>query len=152
MELSMALKERLNSSSLENLRQAAVLEFTEEVFESDNYCSLEVLTPDEHQLYIVNRNDRTLTILGISKDMAVTKETLFTQRIISMKEWFVDYSMSDNTPPRKLEIELMGGRTLLIEPGLSTSQEKNYKKPEFSNQVNEDFERLIAALKNTVFL
>ncbi|MGI8317155.1 hypothetical protein [Halobacillus mangrovi] len=148
----MALKERLNSSSLENLRQAAVLEFTEDVFESDNYCSLEVLTPDEHQLYIVNRNDRTLTILGISKDMAVTKETLFTQRIISMKEWFVDYSMSDNTPPRKLEIVLMGGRTLLIEPGLSTSQEKNYKKPEFSNQVNEDFERLIAALKNTVIL
>lgn len=150
--MSMALKERLNSSSLENLRQAAVLEFTEDVFESDNYCSLEVLTPDEHQLYIVNRNDRTLTILGISKDMAVTKETLFTQRIISMKEWFVDYSMSDNTPPRKLEIVLMGGRTLLIEPGLSTSQEKNYKKPEFSNQVNEDFERLIAALKNTVIL
>ncbi|WP_232324953.1 hypothetical protein [Halobacillus mangrovi] len=148
----MALKERLNSSSLENLRQVAVLEFTDEVFESDNYCSLEVLTPDEHQLFIVNRNDRTLTILGISKDMAVTKETLFTQRIISMKEWFVDYSMSDNTPPRKLEIELMGGRTLLIEPGLSTSQEKNYKKPEFSNQVNEDFERLIAALKNTVIL
>ncbi|ARI78222.1 hypothetical protein HM131_15795 [Halobacillus mangrovi] len=150
--MSMALKERLNSSSLENLRQVAVLEFTDEVFESDNYCSLEVLTPDEHQLFIVNRNDRTLTILGISKDMAVTKETLFTQRIISMKEWFVDYSMSDNTPPRKLEIELMGGRTLLIEPGLSTSQEKNYKKPEFSNQVNEDFERLIAALKNTVIL
>ncbi|KHE72322.1 hypothetical protein [Halobacillus sp. BBL2006] len=150
--MSIELKERLNSSSLENLRQAAILEFTEEVFESDNYCSLEVLTPDEQQLYIVNRNDRTLTILGISKDMAVTKETLFTQRIISMKEWFVDYSMSDNTPPRKLEVELMGGRTLLIEPGLSTSQEKNYKKPEFSNQVNEDFEHLIAALKNTVIL
>ncbi|WP_254434165.1 hypothetical protein [Halobacillus sp. Marseille-Q1614] len=152
MKLSIELKERLNSSSQENLRQAAVLEFTEEVFESDNFRSLEVLTPDEQQLYIVNRNDRTLTILAISKDMAVTKETLFTQRIISMKEWFVDYSMSDNTPPRKLEVELMGGRTLLIEPGLSSSQERNYKKPEFSNQVNEDFERLIAALKNTVIL
>ncbi len=150
--MSIELKERLKSSSQENLRQAAVLEFSEEVFESDNYCSLEVLTPEQQQLYIVNRNDRTLTILGISKDMAVTKETLFTQRIISLKEWFVDYSMSDNTPPKKLEVELMGGRTLLIEPGLSSSQEKNYKKPEFSNQVNEDFEHLIAALKNTVIL
>ena len=150
--MSIELKERLKSSSQENLRQAAVLEFSEEVFESDNYCSLEVLTPEQQQLYIVNRNDRTLTILGISKDMAVTKETLFAQRILSLKEWFVDYSMSDNTPPKKLEVELMGGRTLLIEPGLSSSQEKNYKKPEFSNQVNEDFEHLIAALKNTVIL
>ncbi|MFQ3546205.1 hypothetical protein Q7A53_19150 [Halobacillus rhizosphaerae] len=150
--MSIELKERLKSSSQENLRQAAVLEFSEEVFESDNYCSLEVLTPEQQKLYIVNRNDRTLTILGISKDMAVTKETLFAQRILSLKEWFVDYSMSDNTPPKKLEVELMGGRTLLIEPGLSISQEKNYKKPEFSNQVNEDFEHLIAALKNTIIL
>lgn len=150
--MSIELKERLRSSSLENLRSAAVLEFTEDVFESDNFCSLEVLTPDVHQLFIVNRNDRTLTILGITPDMAVTKETLFTQRVISMKEWFVDYSLTENTPPKKLEIEFMGGRTLLIEPSLSITQEKSYKDPEVLRQVNEEFELLIAGLKNTVIL
>lgn len=150
--MSIELKERLRSSSLENLRSAAVLEFTEDVFESDNFCSLEVLTPDVQQLFIVNRNDRTLTILGITPDMAVAKETLFTQRIISIKEWFVDYSLTENTPPKKLEIEFMGGRTLLIEPSLSITQEKSYKDPEVLRQVNEEFELLIAGLKNTVIL
>lgn len=150
--MSITLKERLSSSSLENLRTAAVLEFTEDVFESDNFCSLEVLTPDVSQLFIVNRNDRTLTILGITSDMAVTKETLFTDRIISMKEWFVDYSLTDNTPPKKLEIEFMGGRTLLIEPGMSITQDTSYKEPEVLRQVNEEFERLIASLKSTVIL
>ncbi|MBH0228601.1 hypothetical protein [Halobacillus yeomjeoni] len=150
--MSVMIQERLSSSSLENLRTAAELEFTREVFESDNYCSLEVLTPDVHKLYIVNRNDCTLTILGITKDMAVTKETIFTQNIVSLKESFVDYSMKENTPPVKLELELWGGRQLIIEPGLSTSQDKSYKQPEVLNQVTEDFERLIAALKNTIIL
>ncbi|TGB05404.1 hypothetical protein [Halobacillus salinus] len=150
--MSITLKERLSSSTLENLRTAAVLEFTEDVFESDNFCSLEVLTPDVYQLFIVNRNDRTLSVLGITSDMAVTKETLFIDRIISMKEWFVDYSLTENTPPKKLEIEFMGARTLLIEPSLSITQDKSYKDPEVLRQVNEEFERLIAALKSTVIL
>ncbi|MFQ3546578.1 hypothetical protein Q7A53_21050 [Halobacillus rhizosphaerae] len=150
--MSTAIKERLSSSDVANLRTAAVLEFTEEVFESDNYRTLEVLTPELHNLYIVNFNDRTLTILSISKDQAVTKETMFTDRIVSMKEFFEDYSLVDNTPPRKLELIFMGGRILEIEPGLSKLEDKNYKDPSIMNQVNEEFEHLIAALKNTVIL
>ncbi|MFC7322601.1 hypothetical protein [Halobacillus campisalis] len=150
--MSMMVSERLKNSNLENLRTAAVLEFTEEVFESANIQSLEVLTAKQHQLFIVNRNDRTLTILSIDSKMNVTKETLFTERIISMKEYFEDYSLSDNTAPRKIEIALMGGRVLEIEPQMSRTQDENYKEPEMLEQVNEDFEHLIAALKNTMIL
>ncbi|MCP3027630.1 hypothetical protein [Halobacillus sp. A5] len=150
--MSMSVSERLNTPGVENLRQAAVLEFTEEVFESDQFRSLEVLTSDQHQLYIVNRNDRTLTILSIDPAMNVTKETLFTDRIISMKEHFQEYSLVDNTPPKKLEVIFPGGHVVAIEPRLTISQEKSYQDPEILNQMNEDFEMLIAALKSTLIL
>ena len=80
------------------------------------------------------------------------KETLFTEKIISMKEYFEDYSLTDNTPPRKIEVVFMGGRTLLIEPGSSREENKDYERQDIARQVNEDFENLIAALKNTVIL
>ncbi|GGF20200.1 hypothetical protein GCM10010954_18710 [Halobacillus andaensis] len=150
--MGITVSERLTTSGLENLRTAAVLEFTEEVFESGNYRSLEVLTSEQHQLFIVNRNDRTLTILSIDSKMNVTKETLFTERIISMKEYFEDYSLVDNTAPGKIEVVFMGGRVLEIEPRLSLLHDKNYKDPEISNQMHEDFELLIAALKSTLIL
>ncbi|WP_226576492.1 hypothetical protein [Halobacillus litoralis] len=150
--MSILLKERLSTESLSNLRTAAVLEFTEELFESDNYRCLEVLDSEQQQLFIVNRNDRTLTVLSLSPDMSLKKETLFTDKIISMKEYFDDYSLTDNTPPRKIEVVFMEGRTLLIEPGSSMEENSEYKKKEVYEQVNEDFENLIAALKNTLIL
>ncbi|WP_101842495.1 hypothetical protein [Halobacillus sp. Marseille-P3879] len=150
--MGMTVSERLNTPGVENLRQAAVLEFTHEVFESDNFRSLEVLTADQHQLFIVNRNDRTLTVLSIDPTMNVTKETLLTDRIISMKEYFEEYSLVDNTPPKKLEVVLPEGRVVVIEPGLTLTQEKSYLDPDIQNQMNEDFEMLINALKSTVIL
>ncbi|UOQ43633.1 hypothetical protein MUN89_17250 [Halobacillus salinarum] len=150
--MSTAIRERLSSEGVSNLRTAAVLEFTEEVFESDNYRTLEVLTPELHYLYIVNINDRTLTILTISEDLAVTKETLFTDRIISMKEYFDDYSLVDNTPPHKLEMVFLNGTKIEIEPGLSKLHAQNYQEPSIVNQVSEEFEHLIAAIKNTIIL
>ena len=150
--MSIALKERLDTEELSHLRTVAVLEFTEELFESDNYRLLEVLDSDQQQLFIVNRNDRTLTVLSLSQDMSLKKETLFTEKIISMKEYFEDYSLSENTPPRKIEVVFVGGRTLMIEPGTSKEENKNYKKQEIVSQVEEDFENLIAALKNTLIL
>ncbi|ELK47560.1 hypothetical protein QRD89_04870 [Halobacillus sp. ACCC02827] len=150
--MSQTLKERLSTEELGHLQRAAVLEFTEDLFESDNYCSLEAADSDLDQLFIVNRNDRTLTVLSMSKDMSLKKETLFTDRIISMKEYFEDYSMNENTAPRKIEVVFDGGRTLLIEPDLSGEKAEMYKKPEIARQVQEEFENLIAALKNTVIL
>ncbi|WP_431803297.1 hypothetical protein [Halobacillus andaensis] len=150
--MGMTVSERLNTPGVENLRQAAVLEFTAEVFESDQFRSLEVLTSDQHQLFIVNRNDRTLTVLSIDPTMNVTKETLLTDRIISMKEYFQDYSLVDNTPPKKLEVVFPEGRVVVIEPGLTLTQEKSYLDPDIQNQMNEDFELLINALKSTVIL
>lgn len=150
--MGITVSERLSTPGLENLRTAAVLEFTEEVFESGDFRSLEVLTSEQHQLFVLNRNDHTLTILSIDSKMDVTKETLFTDRIISMKEYFEDYSLVENTAPRKIEVAFMGGRILEIEPRLTLSQDINYMEPDISNQVNEDFELLIAALKSTVIL
>ncbi|MBX0357318.1 hypothetical protein LC065_19945 [Halobacillus litoralis] len=150
--MSIHLKERLGTEELSHLKTAAILEFTEELFESDQYRLLEVIDSDQQQLFIVNRNDRTLTVLSLSQDMALKKETLFTDRIISMKEYFEDYSLSENTPPRKIEITFMEGRTLLIEPENSKEQNKDYKRDDVRRQVDEDFEHLIAALKSTVIL
>ncbi|MFG6147102.1 hypothetical protein [Halobacillus sp. B23F22_1] len=150
--MGITVRERLTTSGLESLRTAAVLEFTEEVFESGNFRSLEVLTPEQQQLFIVNRNDRTLTILSVDAKMNVTKETLFIEQIISMKEYFENYSLVDNTAPGKIEIVFMGGRVLEIEPRLSLLHEENYKDPEISTQMHEDFELFIAALKSTVIL
>ncbi|SFJ60029.1 hypothetical protein SAMN04487936_10323 [Halobacillus dabanensis] len=150
--MSNALKSRLDTEELSKLRTVAVLEFTEDLFESDQYRALEIIDSDQHQLFIVNRNDRTLTVLSLAQDMSVKKETLFTEKIISMKEYFEDYSLSENTPPRKIEVVFMGGRTLLIEPGSSRAENKDYERQDIASQVNEDFENLIAALKNTLIL
>lgn len=150
--MSNALKSRLETEELSKLKNVAVLEFTEDLFESDQYRALEIIDSDQHQLFIVNRNDRTLTVLSLAQDMSVKKETLFTEKIISMKEYFEDYSLSDNTPPRKIEVVFMGGRTLLIEPGSSREENKDYERQDIARQVNEDFENLIAALKNTLIL
>ncbi|MBN8237280.1 hypothetical protein JF544_18705 [Halobacillus kuroshimensis] len=150
--MSIAVKDRLSTDKLSKLRTAAVLEFTEEIFESDNYRCLEVLDSDQQHLFIVNRNDRTLTALSLSPDMSLKKETLFADKIISMKEYFDDYSLNENTPPRKIEIVFMENRTVLIEPVSSMEQDEEYKKNDVAAQVNEDFENLIAALKNTLIL
>lgn len=149
--MSTALRERL-TSSMENLRTVASLEFTDEVFESDNYRSAEVLTEDLQSLFIVNIRERTLTILTMDQEMEVTKETLFTDKIISMKELFSDYSLNQNTPPWKLELVLMNGRAVEIEPGLSKLHDESYKDPEIASEVAEDFENFIAGLKNTLIL
>ncbi|WP_281976075.1 hypothetical protein [Halobacillus litoralis] len=150
--MSIPLKERLSTGDLNKLRSAAVLEFTEDLFESDNYCSLEVLSSGQQQLFIVNRNDRTLTVLSLSPDMTLKKETLFTEKIISLKEYFEEYSLKENTPPRKIEVVFIGGRTLMIEPGLSMEEDETYRKSDITSQIEEEFENLIAALKNTVVL
>ncbi|MGP4061830.1 hypothetical protein [Halobacillus sp. H74] len=150
--MSISLKERLSTGDLNKLRSAAVLEFTEDLFESDNYCSLEVLSSGQQQLFIVNRNDRTLTVLSLSPDMTLKKETLFTEKIISLKEYFEEYSLKENTPPRKIEVVFIGGRTLMIEPGLSMEEDETYRKSDITSQIEEEFENLIAALKNTVVL
>ncbi|QAS51814.1 hypothetical protein [Halobacillus litoralis] len=150
--MSIPLKERLSTGDLNKLRSAAVLEFTEDLFESDNYCSLEVLSSGQQQLFIVNRNDRTLTVLSLSPDMSLKKETLFTEKIISLKEYFEEYSLKENTPPRKIEVVFIGGRTLMIEPGLSMEEDETYRKSDITSQIEEEFENLIAALKNTVVL
>jgi|GEM_PF-6566892 len=149
--MSTALRERLTSST-ENLRTVASLEFTDEVFESDNYRSAEVLTEDLQSLFIVNIRERTLTILTMTEEMEVTKETLFTDKIISMKELFSDYSLNQNTPPWKLELVLLDGRTIEVEPGLSKLHDESYKDPEIAGEVAEDFENFIAGLKNTLIL
>ncbi|MCA1012216.1 hypothetical protein [Halobacillus halophilus] len=149
--MSTALRERL-TSSMENLRTVASLEFTDEVFESDNYRSAEVLTEDLQSLFIVNIRERTLTILTMNEEMEVTKETLFTDKIISMKELFNEYSLNQNTPPWKLELVLLDGRTIEVEPGLSKLHDESYKDPEIAGEVAEDFENFIAGLKNTLIL
>ncbi|MGP4069756.1 hypothetical protein [Halobacillus sp. B29] len=149
--MSTALRERL-TSSVENLRTVASLEFTDEVFESDNYRSAEVLTEDLQSLFIVNIRERTMTILTMNEEMEVTKETLFTDKIISMKELFSDYSLNQNTPPWKLELVLLDGRTIEVEPGLSKLHDESYKDPEIAGEVAEDFENFIAGLKNTLIL
>ncbi|MFB5663724.1 hypothetical protein [Alteribacillus sp. HJP-4] len=147
--MGIAINERLSNTSLEqNLRAAAVLEFTEEVFESDIYKPLEVLSPKENKLFIVNRNDCTLTVLSVDSSKNVTKETWFTDEIISMKEHFAQYRFDDNTPPKRMEITFKGGHLLEIDPSLSAKG----KEEEVINQVNEDFEALIGALKNTKIL
>ncbi|CDQ21214.1 hypothetical protein SAMN05192559_10610 [Halobacillus karajensis] len=150
--MSTPLKDRLDTEELSSLKTAAILEFTEELFESDQYQLLEVIDSDQQQLFIVNRNERTLTVLSLSQDMALKKETLFTDRIISMKEYFEEYSLSENTPPRKIEITFMEGRTLLIEPVTSKKQNQDYQRQDILTQVEEDFENLIAALKSIVIL
>ncbi|MFB5664235.1 hypothetical protein [Alteribacillus sp. HJP-4] len=147
--MRIAINERLSNTSLEqNLRAAAVLEFTEEVFESDNFRPLEVLSPKENKLFIVNRNDCTLTVLSVGPNQNVTKETWFTDEIISIKEHFEKYRFDDNTPPKRMEITFKGGHVLEIDPSLSAKG----KEEEVINQVNEDFESLIGALKYTKIL
>ncbi|MFB5660370.1 hypothetical protein [Alteribacillus sp. HJP-4] len=147
--MGIAINERLSRTPFEqNLRAAAVLEFTEEVFESDTYKPLEVLTPKENKLFIVNRKDGTLTVLSVDVTNNVTKETWFTDEIISMKEYFEHYKFDDNTPPQRLEITFKGGHLLEINPNLSTKG----KEEAVINQVNEDFESLIGALKYTKIL
>ncbi|MFB5664078.1 hypothetical protein [Alteribacillus sp. HJP-4] len=141
--MGISIFERLSNTSLEQLRSAAVLEFTEEVFESDNYKPLEVLTPKENKLFIVNRKDGTLTVLSVDATNNVTKETWFTDEIISMKEYFEQYRSNNNTPPKRMEITFKGGHLLEINPSLSTEG----KEEAVINQVNEDFESLIGALK-----